>query len=133
MTDLQAGPAERLSHIEALLGLFWDDSDSLHWHPANQPGPFWTTGGEPSGPIRFSVDCSDTFWWATADAEPVDLPGDLESLAATRAEFINEDWPLLWVCRKRRLQPMPAYFRRSDPESPFVQALRGAGPLPSPS
>lgn len=132
---MSADDAAELGHVYELLGMFWEDTDSLLWSPANQPGPFMTYGGLPGrGPVRFMVNCSDTFYWACADAEDVDLPGDLESLRTAAAEFPDEDWPLLWVCRKRAMQPMPLYMKKLHPEDvPFRRALEAAGPTPESS
>lgn len=121
-----------------LLALFWEDRESLMWNPDNQPSPFLTYGDAPRGPVVFSVNCSDTFYWACADAEPIELPDDLESLRACHAEFTDEDWPLLWVCRKRGTQPMPRYFGRTEEDraarSPFRDALRAPNlRVPEPS
>jgi hypothetical protein len=131
---LAVDAVNRVRDVETLLALFWDDTESLLWHPANQRSPLWAVVGpdgvapEPVGPVAFSVTCSDTFAWACADAEPVVLPDDLESLTAARREFPGDDWPTLWVCRKRGQRPMPRYTRDMDHALPFVQALFAAGP-----
>jgi hypothetical protein len=104
-------------NVERVLALVWEDRESLMWD---------------NDGTRLLVECSDTFWWATADAQAIDLPGDLESLAAARREFPDDDWPLLWCCRKRGMRPMPRWSRDRDPADPFTAAVLAAGPERTP-
>lgn len=69
-------------------------------------------GTDWSGPVAACVVCSDTFVWASADAEHID-PEDIDDII----EFSKEgerrgcyDGPLMWVCKKRNHHPMPQYM-----------------------
>lgn len=79
--------------------------------------------------------CSDTFMWGCADAEAIELPGDLESLKQAlddcRAEDGSRvlfDWVTLWCCRKRGMRPMNAWMEKLV-DHPDERALfEAAGP-----
>lgn len=72
-----------------------------------------------------SIECSDEFWWASADAEAVTrenfhlLKEALEECMAL--EKVNEgcmailDAPLLFCARSRNIRPMKATYKDLDP------------------
>lgn len=59
--------------------------------------------------ISMVVDCNDTFWWATADAEDIQ-PFQLGALDAAYAESPSHGG-ILWVARKRSMRPQGAIYR----------------------
>jgi len=86
-----------------LLRLFDGDAcDELRWRD-DGPG------------LVFTVDCSDTFYWGTADCEEI-AEADLPELhrAMTDACHCNgaDVWPALWCARKRGMRPMAAFYRQ---------------------
>lgn len=98
-----SGPTTGEVWILDLLRLFaWDDCESLWWR-VNADG------------LRMAVRCNDTFYWATADAEEV-TAADLPDLARAKADLPEDDWPTLWVARKRQMRPMRAYYKSVTPE-----------------
>lgn len=91
------------SWILDLLRLFaFDDCESLWWRDDN-------------GALTMQVFCSDTFYWATAASEVV-TADDLPDLARAKADLPDDDWPTLWVARKRQMRPMRAYCKGMSPE-----------------
>lgn len=90
--------------------------------------------------LVFSVDCSDTFYWGTADGEDVteaDLPDLHRAVADARGCTGGEDlWAALWCARRRGMRPMAAYYRQvlgglPDSELPGTLAalFDAAGPV----
>lgn len=91
------------SWILDLLRLFaFDDCESLWWRNDN-------------GVLMMLVRCSDTFYWATADSERITAE-DLPELSRAKVDLPEEDWPILWVARKRQMRPMPPYYKGITPE-----------------
>lgn len=81
-----------------------DEKDSLWW---NTSGPY--------APLEFFVMCSDSFDWATADAEPL-TPDNIAVLEQSIADVkplgydagAGTHWDLLLFCaRARGRRPMP--------------------------
>ena len=66
--------------------------------------------------LTFKVDCSDTFYWGTADSEEVteaDLPELQRAMADSSCCPAGRDlWPVLWCARKRGMRPMEVFYRR---------------------
>lgn len=125
---------ERLRHIEYVLRLFaGDDNESLMWHGIPRIHPEVM----PNHELHFAVNCSDTFWWGTADAEAIVLPDDIRSLRAAKEESeCHLFWMTLWVARKRNLRPMRLFYKQclSDPEDEKMVALmNAAGPERDPA
>lgn len=65
------------------------------------------------------IQCSDRFYWATADYEPVLTSEDVQLLRVTIEDCRNEidgdcgdteDVCIVYCARKRNLQPMPRYM-----------------------
>lgn len=108
--------------IPDLLRLFaGEDTDDLWWCDDN-------------GVLSFFVMCSDTFHWATADAERVtepDLPALRQAKADTARMGCDWIWPTLWVARKRGLRPMRAFYKGVD--GPLRALLDAAGPERDPA
>jgi hypothetical protein len=99
--------AEQLRYINELFRILRDvdfGGDDLLW------------GFFPDGRLAFSLICSDTFWWGTADCEPVD-PDDLTLLRQCAADLAAADtvgtiWlSTLYAARKRGLRPMNRWMR----------------------
>ena len=89
--------------------------------------------------LVFSVDCSDTFYWGTADGEDIaeaDLPDLHRAVADARGCPGGEDlWASLWCARRRGMRPMAAFYRQvlgdpPDSELPGTLAVLfdAAGP-----
>lgn len=71
-----------------------------------------------NGPVAFMVNCSDIFWWGTADAERItpenvqswlDTIEELES-TSPKGEYWVHDANILWVCRHRKMRPQGAAY-----------------------
>lgn len=125
-----AARAVALGDVFELLRLFEEDCESLCWYPQDS-SPFLSYEGEDRagrGPVSFAVECSDTFMWGCADSENITLPDDLASLRAAATEFPDDEWPLLWCCRKRGMRPMPRMTRDWDQAAPFTVAINACGP-----
>lgn len=99
-------PVTDRSHLDflpAVLAVF-DDADchdSLLWHVDND------------GAVHFSAQCSDTFFWASADAEEIteaDVPLLRQCLADLRALDAEEGLPQLYAARRRRMRPMRIFL-----------------------
>ncbi len=70
------------------------------------------------------IQCSDRFYWATADYELIETAEDIELLRVTIEDCkvslddgINDKWAdtedvcVVYCARKRNLQPMPRYMK----------------------
>lgn len=87
----------------------WEQADlyeDIHWHV------------DPDGSVRLYANCSDLFYWATADAEEI-VPGDLPLLIGTLNDLKTVDatylLPELFSARKRKLRPQkPCYEHFSE-------------------
>lgn len=82
--------------------------------------------------IRFSVLCSDTFDYATADSEEI-TPENVATLYPTYLDLSNGDhevlWPTLWCARQRKRRPMPLYYEHLKlAGTPLGDFLDAAGP-----
>lgn len=92
--------------LELLQTLFkYDDQDAI----------FWNCSG-PHAPITFFIQCSDVFWWATADLEKItaeDLPL-LKNSYEDEKELSGESFygAILFCARKRGLRPQDPYLDR---------------------
>ncbi|MDQ3029149.1 MAG: hypothetical protein M3R09_03775 [Actinomycetota bacterium] len=88
-----------------LLRLFGDGDacDELRWR-------------DDGAGLMFKVDCSDTFYWGTADSENVteaDLPELHRAVTdASGCQAGRDLWPVLWCARKRGMRPMDVFYRR---------------------
>ncbi len=88
-----------------LLRLFGDGDacDELRWR-------------DDGAGLMFKVDCSDTFYWGTADSENVteaDLPELQRAMTDSSCCPAGRDlWPVLWCARKRGMRPMDVFYRR---------------------
>lgn len=90
-------------------------------HPDSQPGLMWWL--QPDGSIKFYADCSDTFYWGTADAEEI-TPENLYVLEVSYQELkalgAVDDLAVLFAARVRNLRPQGAAYKLYSPQ---VQAL----------
>lgn len=74
------------------------------------------------GKFKWFINCSDMFYWATADCEeilPGDIPSFIETIEDTLAlsdEYAYCHAPELWVSRKRGMRPQGAYYKHFTPE-----------------
>jgi len=73
--------------------------------------------------LEFTVDCSDVFHWACADAEPVETLKDVIDLSVA-----YDETPLfgaaLYAARRRRMRPQDPAI----PEGPVGDLFRACGP-----
>jgi hypothetical protein len=91
--------------LEHLLSLFaFENTEMLWWRGSD---------GAENPPLRFYVNCNDTFSYASADCEEIRIPTDLPSLEKAKAESPDE-WPLLWVARKRNKRPIRPLMDHMD-------------------
>jgi hypothetical protein len=109
----------------------WEEADlyeDLFWRVTRTPQGLGLHKTE----VRLFAQCSDLFYWATADLEeivPEDLPllrstlDDLKLVGATY--YLNE----LFSCRKRKLRPQKPWYKHFEagpgalPAQPEVAAL----------
>lgn len=118
-----------LEYVRGVLGilaeaeLVWQDTPIL-WHVAK------------ARDVKFSMACSDTFYWGSADCEPIEKE-DVAILRACLADLKAADpvfghiWlPLLYCCRKRVMRPMNRYMEMERGEMPeaVVKLIEAAGP-----
>ena len=81
---------------------------------------FWTVT---DGVIQFQVDCSDLFYWACADCEPV-TPENLSELERSYAEMRSlipdRHWESraqeLFACRVRGMRPQRPVLNKIEPK-----------------
>lgn len=63
--------------------------------------------------VSVLVNCSDLFYWACGDAEPI-TPADLDDLEQALSELTALDAPYwageLFVCRRRGMRPQGAWY-----------------------
>lgn len=74
----------------------------------------WTkwNGKDWSGPIRACVLCSDTFYFASADAETIE-PEDIDELISFSKEGDKNGsymGDIIWCCKKRNKRVLKAYW-----------------------
>ncbi len=98
--------------ILKVLDLFsrYDSQDSVSWR----------TDGE-FAPVTFFVNCSDLFWWATADAEDI-TPENFGVLEQAFIDCQAADKvvgtvyaPSLFAARVRKLRPQRAAYPKDEP------------------
>lgn len=123
----------QLRYLEDVLDVFnrADSYESLLWRR--------TDAG-----MRFAAMCSDTFHWASADAEPIE-PEDvpllrqcLEDLRAADPQLGECDLPELFAARKRGLRPMrlflwPKHQREYEGWPAVRELFLAAGPERNPA
>ena len=96
------------SYVLNILALFqFDYCDSL----------FWRFDYPTEGEVFMSVDCSDVFYWGTADAERIE-EADLDELIAdfsAQSELQGTSYPeyfyMPWIARKRGIRPQGAMYK----------------------
>lgn len=123
-----------MTETEEILYWFWEKDlrDSLSWG--------FRAG---TNEIFFWVNCSDVFYWGTADGEDItaaDLP-DLEQayqdlIAASDPDnyLANEVYaPELWAARKRGMRPQRPWWYREKFLEPIKELFKAAGPERDPS
>lgn len=100
MTASPAVPPENLQeYMLTVLDVFaFDECDSL----------FWRTDSD-YAPLQFFVICSDVFFWATADLEPIGFE-DLDLLRQAKADSPSQ-FPTLFCARKRGMRPQGALYK----------------------
>lgn len=107
--------------LERLLRIFcWDDTDYLWWRGKDSAT---------EGPLQFFVNCNDVFAWGCADVEQIESDEDLDALDQAKADAPN-DWPFLWVARKRGMRPQGAAYKHFDKES--IPLFNACGPWREP-
>lgn len=83
--------------------------------------------------VFIELNCSDTFWWGTADSEPIEA-ADIPTLQASYNDVkaahgdtaFSSLVALLFVARKRRMRPQGAIYK-GLPEY-MHRLLNGCGP-----
>lgn len=88
----------------------------------------WRVSGHKVG---FSAICSDTFWWATADAEEItldDLPLLRQCLEDLRPFDEEHHLCALYAARRRGMRPMRAWLKQEVENSPAKVLFLAAGP-----
>lgn len=81
--------------------------------------------------VQFSLMCSDTFWWGTADSEPITdrtFPVLVQARCdlAALGDHADLDWlEALYVARVRGMRPMHLVLNSSGSARPLLEA---AGP-----
>lgn len=71
--------------------------------------------------LALFIECSDFFYWGTADVEPIETDADVELLERSIAEcrelmgetYPNEG-PLLYCARHRGMRPQQPYYQYLD-------------------
>lgn len=115
----------RLSLIEQTLSLLhrYDSGESLLWYPTDHG-------------IHLSLDCSDTFAWATADSEPIETLEDVALLqsACQDADKYGTYVETLYAARRRHMRPMPLFIEKlREPNIPdlnrVADILEECGPV----
>ena len=81
--------------------------------------------------IHFWAQCSDVFYWGTADGEPIETDADLDLLRQCLDELALFDstfyMPELYAARRRKMRPQRPWLEHR--EDPNVLALfLAAGP-----
>jgi hypothetical protein len=108
--------------IERLLrALEFDLCDALWWRYFD-------------GELKLFIQCSDFFYWATSDVEPVETDEDIAMLEKAIEEcreavgdFYPTEGPLLYCSRRRHLRPQQPYYKYLDERThPLFDA---AGPV----
>lgn len=95
--------AAHLAYLTAVLGAFADadyHDGGLLWHVKD-------------GRVHFFATCSDTFHWASADAEEIteaDVPLLRQCLADLKTIKAEYELPTLFSARKRGMRPMSVYI-----------------------
>lgn len=107
--------------LDRLLRIFaFDNTDDLWWRGRD---------GASTGPLEFFVNCNDVFAWGCADCEKIESDEDLDALDQAKADAPN-DWPLLFVARKRKTRPQGAVYKHFDIES--IPLFNACGPRREP-
>ena len=63
--------------------------------------------------LDFAIICSDAFWWACADAEPIESKEDIQNLKLALQDCgdSGSDGPLLYCARRRKMRPQGAMYK----------------------
>lgn len=98
----------------------WDRADlyeDLMWRVDRTDGSY---------DVRMHANCSDLFFWATADCEeilPADFPLLVQTLQDLEAVGCAYNLPELFAARKRKLRPQaPCYKHFEDAVKPLFDA-----------
>jgi hypothetical protein len=71
---------------------------------------FWTSD------LNFAINCNDIFAWACADCEPVESGKDVLALEQAFNDAGEEDGPILYCCRRRKMRPQGAVYKEGNVE-----------------
>ena len=85
----------------------------------------WAGLGSKEGKLTVSVNCNDLFYWATADAEPIETDADLEMLE----ECLKIDdiyGATIYACRKRKMRPQNSVIKTMPDD--IIPHLEACGP-----
>lgn len=67
--------------------------------------------------LNICIGCNDVFWWATADAEPIETEEDYQLLKVTLEECQKMHFcagiysDILYASRKRKMRPQGAIYK----------------------
>jgi hypothetical protein len=87
-----------------------DDYDSIMWRVDTRPGM--------DRSVKIFAQCSDFFYWATADCEEItkeDVSLLEQALADLKAVDAEYELPRLFAARKRKLRPQKPYYKDMEP------------------
>jgi hypothetical protein len=66
--------------------------------------------------LEFAINCNDIFAWAVADCEPIETSEDVLALGLAFKDAGEEDGPILYCCRRRKMRPQGAVYKEGDKE-----------------
>ena len=105
------------------LGEKYDLQGDIFWRCGKVYG-----GGNYDDPATFFINCSDTFWWGTADGEDV-TPENIDALEKALADCKTAHPTLghiygteLFACRIRGLRPQGAAYPKEPELWPLFDA-----------
>ena len=92
---------------------------------------WWRTDGE-YAPVTIWVNCSDLFYWGTADLEkitPENLPLLEQTMKDVKAAGVSPyvHGASVFACRSRKMRPQGAVYK--DEESALIELFDACGPL----
>lgn len=81
------------------------------------------------GQVHWLINCSDQFYWGTADAERIETLEDIAAIRQAYADLTAADLSVLgkdtfnsvyagslWVCRKREMRPQKPWVDKYCPD-----------------
>jgi hypothetical protein len=81
----------------------YEVADDLFFHVI-APDGYWAGEGNEIGDLCVTVNCNDLFYWACADAEPIETDADVDLLREC-LQATDEYGTSLYACRRRKMRP----------------------------